>query len=82
MTRKVFDQEEFKEVFGFTDEQVERVFRAAEGDFEKIDPDENPIHADEPIVELDTENDDLSDIPSEEEIKEELKEIEEESEDE
>jgi len=31
----MFDQESFKEVFDFTDEQVERVFKAVEGEFEE-----------------------------------------------
>ena len=35
----------------------------------------NPIHAEEPLVELDAENDSLDDIPSEEEVRNELQEL-------
>ena len=31
----MFDHESFKDVFNFTNEQVERVFKAAEGEFEE-----------------------------------------------
>jgi len=65
----MFDQESFKQVFNMSDEQVERAFKAAEGEFE-----------DEPNFELDSENDDLSDIPSEEEIRKELRDLKEDSE--
>ncbi|QLH78144.1 hypothetical protein HZS55_12890 [Halosimplex rubrum] len=43
---------------------------------------EDPIFADEPEVELDAENDDLSDIPTQEEIEERLEELKEEVEEE
>ena len=37
----MFDREQFKQAFGFTDEQVDGIFRLAEGDIEDEDSEQN-----------------------------------------
>jgi len=59
------------------DERAEEVTEGEEGeDWVPIDEVDDPINADEPVSELDAENDDLDDIPSQKEIESAIDDIE------